>query len=79
MRISSVKTDQGYPLYQSMLTSGLKINITVDGVAYNGVITADEERGFIRRYTDTINSGQYETEILNGHVVIHAVTQGPEH
>lgn len=56
MRISSIPTDPGY-VNATVPGRGHIVDITLDGVVYRHVQTADEEAGFIDTYCNTIVGG----------------------
>lgn len=49
MRCSADKDDPGYPNWRVAMANKKKITVTLGGVVQDHVITADEEKGFVRR------------------------------
>jgi hypothetical protein len=86
MRISSNPNDDiGYKQYCQMLTDlGTTIEIYLDGVRQDHVVTADEELGMIIRYVQDsgnfvlLSSGEVDTETLSGKVEIRVKQRATE-
>lgn len=81
MRVSTDKSDPGYPLFMRTQQEGVLLKVYLDGQEIDEVETADEEEGVLVRYCTgengelllTPSREEIERETLQGRVEVRKV------
>lgn len=86
MRLSTVKGEPGFILWEELLRSGTDIEVFLDGIKQEWVDMADDQQGVIRRAVldangelqiDPDNPDRVYTELVTGKVRI--ILNGEDH